>query len=115
MLTIQVWKWKDSNMKVKIPFKPRFKVPMLLGEKTLTSRTRKMGESGDTFEAFGATFEITDVFKADLDTVAYFFDREGCSSREDFIEVWEKIHPRKGFIPTQRVYVHVFKVGGALT
>lgn len=96
-------------MKAKIPFKQRFKIPLLLGGKTLTSRTKRMADVGDTFDVFGATFLITDIFTADLDTVAYFFDREGCFSREDFIEVWKKIHPRKGFVPSQRVYVHVFK------
>ena len=96
-------------MKVKIPFKARFKEPMLKDVKTLTSRTKRYGTYGDTFEAFGHKFEITDVLEATLDTVSAFWDREGCSSKEDFIEVWIKIHPRKGFVLDQRVFVHVFR------
>ena len=96
-------------MKVKIPFKARFEDPLLEGTKTLTSRTKPMGKIGDTFEAFGAEFVITDVFKSALYIVSNFWDREGCSSKEDFVEVWNQIHPRKGFVPMQVVWVHVFE------
>ena len=96
-------------MKVIIPFKKRFKAPLLVGGKTITSRTKIMGEINDTFDAFGATFLITDRFTARLETVALFYDREGCNSKEDFIEVWRQIHPIKGFDPEQKVYVHVFE------
>ena len=96
-------------MKVHIPFKERFREALLNDVKTLTSRTKRYGTYGDTFEAFGHEFEITEVFKAQLDIIAGFWDREGCSSKEDFIEVWKKIHPRKRFIPEQQVYVHVFR------
>lgn len=97
-------------MKVKIPFKQQFRESMLRGKKIMTSRTKRVAKPNDTFEAFGATFQISDVGRMTLETVAYaFYDDEGCKTPQDFIEIWEKIHPRKGFVPSQWVYVHYFR------
>ena len=104
-------------MKVKIPFKPRFKEPMLDGTKTWTSRTRRYGHKGDTFDAFGATFEIVEEpEKCTLRDIMYnHWKEEGCKSTTDFFEVWEEIHPRKGFVPSQLVWAHIFgKCGESL-
>lgn len=95
---------------VKIPFLPRFKEVMLNGKKTMTSRTRKYGEIGDTFKAFEATFQLTNVEKLALFYVANnYYREEGLQSKEEFIEGWEQIHPRKGYDSNQIVWVHVFK------
>jgi len=100
-------------MKVKIPFKERFREPMLNGQKTMTSRTKRYGQLGDTFDAFGTTFTIQGVFPTTLGNVAInLFKQEGCRSTEDFVEVWKKIHPRKGFVADQTVQVHVFEKEG---
>jgi len=96
-------------LKVKIPFKERFKEPMLKGTKIFTSRTKRCGQNGDVFEAFGHEFEIVDTSYVRLETVSDFWEEEGCESKEDFIEVWKQIHPRKGFVPEQRVFVHQFR------
>jgi len=96
-------------MKFKIPFYERFRKPMLDDVKTWTSRTKWYGNIGDTFEIFGHEFEIVDRFRASLNYVALHWIEEGCESREDFIQLWKQIHPRKGFDPTQRVFVHVFR------
>jgi len=96
-------------MKVNIPFKSRFKPVMLSGEKTWTSRTKIRGIPNDIFEIFGATFKITRLEKMPLSEVLYNWQKEGCESREDFIQIWKEIHPRKGFDPHQKVYVHKFK------
>ena len=95
-------------MKVNIPFYPRFKDPMLNDIKVLTSRTRAMGKKGDTFDAFGATFEIDWVMSVDLGEVAEHWREEGCSSRQDFVGVWKMIHPRKGFDEETQVFAHHF-------
>jgi len=101
-------------MKIKIPFKSCFEDALLSGSKTWTSRTRKYGEVGDIFEAFGATFIIERVFRENLGFIAsYHYREEGCDSRQEFINVWRKIHWRKGFDPRQEVWVHHFtKVEG---
>lgn len=97
-----------ARARVKIPFYARFKEPLLDGTKTWTSRTKWYGEIGDTFEAFGHEFVITRRFQMTLSRVAIFWREEGCKSREDFVELWKKIHPRKGFDPKWVVNVHVF-------
>lgn len=97
-------------MKVKIAFKEEFREVMLNGDKTFTSRTKKMGTYNDTFEIFGATFRIKDVSRMTLNTVAHaFYKEEGCKLPDDFITIWQKIHPRKGFVPEQWVFVHEFE------
>jgi uncharacterized protein YqfB (UPF0267 family) len=97
-------------MKVVISFLERFRESMLNSIKTLTSRTKRMGKEGDTFEAFGATFQLTDVRRITLFYVAnHAYRQEGMQSKEEFIEVWKQIHPRKGYDPNQLVWVHQFK------
>lgn len=94
---------------IKLPFKSRFKKPLLSGQKTWTARTRRLGKKGDVFHAFGHEFEIERVERRTLEDVADHWREEGCDSKDDFVEVWKKIHPRKGYVPTQRVYVHIFR------
>ena len=91
-------------------FQPEFQDRMLSGKKTVTSRTKKYCEVGDTFEAFGATFEITKVYQYKLDCVAYLLcHEEGFDSPDEFIACWATIHPQKGYVPSQEVWVHQFK------
>jgi len=76
----------------------------------MTSRTKRYGKAGDTFEAFGVEFRITGIERMPLEIVAYgFYEEEGFGSPEVFIEIWEKIHPIKKFQPSQKVYAHFFK------
>lgn len=96
-------------MNVTIPFQEDFKDPMLEGRKNYTSRTKKYGKPGDTFTCFGTTFTIEGVVKAPLWYVAqYLYQGEGFATREDFIKCWERLHPRKGYVPDQQVWVHFF-------
>lgn len=96
-------------MNVNIPFKPFFKEPMLSGVKVCTARTKRMGEPGDTFEAFGATFEILSINEVRLYEVASLWKDEGCASEEHFKEVWRSIHPRVGYDDHQIVKLHRFR------
>jgi hypothetical protein len=97
-------------MKVKIPFKARFKESLLNDTKTWTSRTKRYGKKGDTFDAFGHEFEILGVEKRALwDIADNHYKEEGCESTIDFMKVWSKLHQRKGWHPYQRVFVHVFR------
>ena len=98
-------------MKIKIPFLPIFKEPMLNDTKTMTCRKEKCGQPGDTFEAFGATFEITHVMRMRLGFVGSdCFKQEGCKSEMDFIDVWQFIHPVDGFDEGQIVWAHCFRM-----
>ncbi len=96
--------------RVKIPFRPRFKAPMLHDVKVMTCRTKRMGDAGDTFDAFGATFRLTHVFRTRLGfIIADCFIQEGCDSVHDLIEVWKSIHPSKGVDRDAIVYAHCFR------
>jgi hypothetical protein len=94
--------------RVKIPFLYRFKEPMLAGVKTCTSRTRKMGEPGDTFDAWEAEWQINMIWKTPLSIVRLLWKREGVESPEEFEIVWQQIHQRRGFRMNDLVYVHEF-------
>jgi hypothetical protein len=94
--------------KVTIPFRPSFREAMLADIKTCTARSRRMADVGDRFLAFGAWFEIDGVTEESLAYVADCWQSEGCTSREHFIEVWNSIHPRRGYDPEEIVYLHRF-------
>lgn len=97
-------------MKVEMPFLEEFRDPMLKGVKRCTARTKRYGEPGDYFEAFGKNFIFLLVTDMDLDLVAkHLWEEEGCSSEEDFKTVWRRIHPRKGFDPNWKVILHYFR------
>lgn len=97
-------------MEVDIPFMPEFKDRLLSGRKTVTSRTKPMGKEGDHFERFGATFKIMQVFKATLNQVCILgYHPEGFNKPEEFVEIWDRIHPNKGYCPEQEIWVHYFR------
>ena len=94
---------------VRIPFLPRFRLPMLNGIKTCTARPYKMGNRGDFISLFGAIFDIITVEKLTLlDVRDNYWKEEGLSSPREFEEVWNELHPYKGFVPDQEVFVHWF-------
>lgn len=95
---------------ITIPFLPQFKEPMLAGIKTTTARTKKYGEAGDTFTAWGKTFELREVIRLLLSSVRdRYYQQEGFESPAHFVTLWESLHPIKGFDPMQAVYLHSFR------
>ena len=95
-------------MKVCIPFKEKFKQPLLDGTKKWTTRSHAYGKIGDVFDAFGATFVLDNVEWMRLGDVGAHWRDEGCTSLEDFIATWCKIHPGKGYNPESVYCVHIF-------
>ena len=96
--------------RIKIPFLPQFKNPMLSGQKVITSRTRRYGQTGDTFQAWGQTFEIRKVSYILLSSVrGRYYQQEGFPSPEAFEACWLALHPIKGYDPLQAVYAHSFR------
>lgn len=76
----------------------------------MTSRNERMAHAGDTFEAFGLVFKITKVEEMRLwDIANLYFLEEGCESPKAFVEIWEKIHPKVGYVPSHVVWTHTFK------
>ena len=88
-----------------------FKEPMLRGDKIMTTRSKKYGAVKDVFEAFGQEFIITWVKKLPVGLIANeFYDAEGFDTKEDFIKVWEQIHPKVGYQPERDYWVHLFGI-----
>ncbi len=93
-----------------IPFMEDFKDRLLSGQKTATTRTKKYGNGGDLFSAFGHTFKLTTVRKVYLSFVcSVFYQQEGFNSQAEFVECWNKLHPRKKYHYSNIVYLHQFK------
>ena len=96
---------------IHIPFLDVWRAPMLGGTKTHTCRSKKYGEPGDRFRQFGALFELVSVEKLSLEIVRDgYWQEEGCRSPEHFVEVWESLHPGRGFVPSDQRWLHGFKV-----
>jgi hypothetical protein len=94
---------------ITIPFKERFREPMLNNVKILTSRTKCYGQIGDWFNAFGSTFVLTSVVNRHFDFIVEHWKEEGCSSRVDFLAVWKEIHPRKALNMQDMFWTHGFQ------
>jgi hypothetical protein len=82
---------------------------MLNGTKTMTSRTKKYGNVGDTFYAFGTIFELIEVGKLQLGDIASCWREEGMNNPYDFLKTWKQIHPNKPYCPTEKFHIHRFK------
>jgi len=100
---------------IEIPFRDEFLEPIALGQKIMTTRSKKYGEPGDVFwvpwRGMDVKLVLLAVFRTRLWHVAYqLHDAEGLRSPDDFIKVWNKIHPRKKYKETEQhnFWVHVF-------
>ena len=94
---------------VTIPFMDNFKDAMLDGRKIMTCRSKAYGKFEDVFCIFGASFMLTAVYKVKLGYVAWnCFAKEGCKDGDEFIEIWNKLHPRKGYNSEAIVFAHEF-------
>jgi hypothetical protein len=97
-------------MEVEIPFNVWSIGKLKEGVKTATTRTTKYGEPGDTFQAIGNNYEITDVKKVKLGEVKKnWWNIEGAKNKQEFENVWIGIHPKSGWTPDKLVYIHFFR------
>lgn len=95
---------------VDIPFNDWSEQRLQAGHKTATTRTKRYGDPGDRFRAAGHVWELTHVVKLPLGIVAeQFYDLEGARTTATFVEVWEDIHPRRGFERDWAVWLHLFR------
>lgn len=93
-----------------IPFNEWSKDKLDTDEKTCTTRTKKYGDPGDYFYVKGVKYVLTAVQRVSLQEVAdFYYKYEGCGSSDEFILVWNDIHPFKGYDAEQRVYLHIFR------
>ena len=83
--------------------------------KTCTSRNKKYGNVGDTFEVVllnGNTnhYKLTHVERVTLGFVRdHFYEKEGCDNPKHFEKIWVEIHPGKKFDQNHKVWLHCFK------
>jgi hypothetical protein len=103
---------KDMT-EIEIPFND-WSLDKLKHGKICTSRTKRYGREGDTFKVdFGdyyTIYRITHIVRLPLWLVRdYLYKAEGATSSSDFVRVWKKIHPKRGFVPDDIVYTHFFE------
>lgn len=95
---------------IEIPFNAWSVDRIKAGRKWATTRRTRKGKPGDRFLVEGELYELVEVHPVTLADVARLhYMREGCESPEEFIEVWKGIHPRAGWRPDQRVFIHLFQ------
>jgi hypothetical protein len=96
-------------MKIKMPFNKWSKDRLESGDKFATSRTKKYGKTGDYFLIGSHRYEIQFVVKLPLWFIrAWLYKTEGAETMDEFVEVWKKIHPVKGWDDNQIVWYHCF-------
>jgi hypothetical protein len=94
---------------IEIPFKDRFTMPMQLGVKTRTWRTRRYGEVGDTFRNGLCLFKITSVERAGMGSVPAYYQAEGFNDEQDAIQMLKEIFPANGYQPDRMGWAHWFE------
>lgn len=98
---------------VDIPFNEWSEERLREGRKAATCRTSRYGDPGDSFSAAGRQWTLTHVLRVPLHVVKdHFYELEGCESPEEFVDVWEDIHYRRGYDPEWRVWLHLFRLDG---
>ena len=96
-----------------LPFQAEFEEAIRSGRKTMTTRTRRYGKVGDILDTpFGAV-RLLDVRRVCLGAVrVHWYWDEGFDGPYRFEAAWARLHPRKGFDPDQRVWLHEFEFHG---
>lgn len=102
-------------MKRTIPFSPDMRQAILDDRKFCTTRTKRYGDIGDTFQVEYAgevaTCAISAVHHFTLADVAkYFYHEEGFKTPQEFKLKWNKLHPIVGFTPYQIVWTFMFHI-----
>jgi hypothetical protein len=96
---------------VDIAFLPDFREALTTGAKTATTRTSRHAKVGDTFSIFGHKFRVRAVVPMRLRDVHDFWWREeGVRDPLEFRRVWMRLHPRRGFVDSDRVFLHLFRL-----
>ena len=95
---------------IEIPFNEWSRERLRRGVKRATARRKRYGDPGDMFRAVGRWWILTEVRRVTLREVRdRWWKAEGCDSPEEFEKVWRSIHPRRGFVPNQKVWIHFFE------
>lgn len=95
----------------KIPFKEKFREPILSGRKVYTARHTIYGRPGEILQTpFGVSIEILGVEVRSLGWIRdNLWHREGVDSPEDFERTWREIH-NGSFPQWEEVFLHHFRL-----
>lgn len=94
---------------INIPFNEWSRNKLAFNKKSATTRRKKYGDIGDTFKVLGESYIITLIIRCRLSFVReFYYEKEGCGSRDEFELVWRRIHPVIGYAPDQLVWLHLF-------
>jgi ParB-like chromosome segregation protein Spo0J/uncharacterized protein YqfB (UPF0267 family) len=96
-----------------LPFQSYFIIPILSGQKVQTARGKSYGfKEGDEILAKADYFAKLRITKVEKKRLEEFSEedakREGCSSLEEFREIWKQING--DWNPKKEVYVYRFKI-----
>ena len=104
---------------VRIPFCPRMAdaaidgvLDPLTGErfwKTWTTRGHWYGKEGDCFPVKDVLFQLVGLQRVPLEEVSLHYQKEGCISQQDFVDLWVSLHKRAGWRPDLLGHVHIFR------
>ena len=76
-------------MRIKIPFNDRFIMPMVSGNKIMTTRSKRYGTIGDTFWVKGIRYKIKGVCKRELGEITTkWYKEEGFKTPKEFRDFW---------------------------
>lgn len=85
---------------------------VLEGNKTMTTRTSKLGNKGEVLKSEAGDIVIENVDEMPLEEVAHnHYADEGFKSPKEFIETWKKLH-NGSYDPNQTAFVHRFRRKG---
>ena len=99
---------------INIPFNKWSRERILSGQKTCTSRSKKYGQESDQFQVIhgpnhSTVHNMMMIMQLPLSFVRDFlWHGEGANSPFEFVQIWKEIHPRRGFVEEDLVYVHFF-------
>ena len=95
---------------VNIAFMQYFEPLMESGKKTATTRRKRYGQPGDIFIVNNVHYELTSVKRVTLQSVKKeCWEIEGCDTPAHFEKIWDQLHKRLGFVPSMKVWLHIFK------
>lgn len=108
---------KKTNKKSKnttLPFHNEMKKAIVEGRKKKTTRYDVYWVDHDMFyyeddknNTWEVHFKVSDINQCRLaEAVDLFWEQEGFNSKEEMIELWKKLHPRRGYRALDTVYVH---------
>lgn len=101
----------DSSKAAFLPFLPEFRAAVLEGRKTLTCRSKPYGNACDVVGTPFGPVRFTMIIQVPLGLVGrHLFASEGLRSPMEFVEVWNRIHPRAGYDQNRLVWLHEFEV-----